>query len=45
MESLFSKKKKKVKYLLCVVDAVTKYAWLEPLKIKKIKQFLMLLLK
>ena len=44
MESL-SSKKKKVKYLLCVVDAVTKYAWLEPLKIKKIKQFLMLLLK
>ena len=30
-----SYKDKNVKYLLCVVDAFTKYAWVKPLKDKK----------
>ena len=44
MESL-SSKNKNVKYLLCFIDVFTKYAWVKPLKDKKVKQFLMLLLK
>ena len=36
---------KKVKYLLCVIDAFTRYTWIKPLKDKKVKQFLLLLLK
>ena len=38
MESLFSKNKN-VKYLSYVIDAFTKYAWVKPLKDKKVKQF------
>ena len=34
MRSLPSKDEN-VKYLLCVVDAFTKYAWVKPLKDKK----------
>ena len=34
MES-FSSKNKNVKYLLCVIDVFTKYAWVKPLKDKK----------
>ena len=34
MESL-SSKYKNVKYLLCVIDIYTKYAWVRPLKDKK----------
>ena len=34
MGSLFSKNKN-VKYLLCVIDVLTKYAWVKPLKDKK----------
>ena len=34
MESLFSKNKN-VKYLLCLIDFVTKHAWVKPLKVKK----------
>ena len=34
MESL-SSKNKNVKYLLCVLDVFTKYAWVKPLKDKK----------
>ena len=34
MRSL-SSKNKNVKYLLCVIDVFTKYAWLKPLKDKK----------
>ena len=34
MESL-SSKNKNVKYLLCVIDVFTKYAWVKPLKGKK----------
>ena len=44
MESLFSKNRN-VKYLFCVIDVFTKYAWVKPLKNKKVKQFLMFLLK
>ena len=44
MESL-SSKNKNVKYLLCVIDAFTKYACVNLEKIRKVKQFLMLLLK
>ena len=45
MRSL-SSKNKNVKYLLCVIDVFTKYAWLKPLKDKKkVKQVLMLLSK
>ena len=43
MESL-SSKNKNVKYLLCAINVFTKYAWVKPLKVKKVKQFLMLLL-
>ena len=39
MESL-SSKNKNVKYLLCVIDVFTKYAWVKPLKDKKGKTFL-----
>ena len=39
MESLPSKKKN-VKYLLCVMDVFTKYAWVKPLKGKKGKTVL-----
>ena len=34
MESLYSKDKN-AKYLLCVINVFTKYAWLKPLKYKK----------
>ena len=34
-----------IKYLLCVIDVFTKYAWVKPLKDKKVRQLLMLLLK
>ena len=39
MESL-SFKNKNVKYLLCVIDIFTKYAWIKPLKDKKGKTVL-----
>ena len=39
MESL-SSKNKEVKYLLCVIDVFTKYAWVKPLKDKKDKTVL-----
>ena len=39
MESL-SSKNKNVKYLLCVIDVFTKYAWVKPLKDKKGKTIL-----
>ena len=42
MRSL-SYKKRGVRYLLCVVDVFTKYAWVKPLKGKKAKKFLMVL--
>ena len=32
--------RKKVKYLLCVIDAFTKYAWVKPLKDKKVETVL-----
>ena len=32
---LLSSKNKNVKYLLCVIDFFTKYAWIKPLKDKK----------
>ena len=45
MRSL-SSKNKNVKYLLCMIDVFTKYAWLKPLKDKKkVNQVLMLLSK
>ena len=44
MESL-SSKNKNVKYLSCVIDVFTKYAWVKLFKIETVKQFLMLLLK
>ena len=44
MKSLLSKNEN-VKYLLWVIDVFTKYAWVKPSKDKKVKQFLMLLLK
>ena len=40
-----SSKNRNVKYLLCVIDVFTKYAWVKPLKDKKVRQLLMLLLK
>ena len=40
-----SSMKRSVKYLLCVIDVFTKYAWDKSLNDKKGKQFLMLLLK
>ena len=39
MESL-SSKNKNVKYLLCIIDTFTKYAWVKPLKDKKGKTVL-----
>ena len=39
MKSL-SSKNKNVKYLLCVINVFTKYAWIEPLKDKKGKKVL-----
>ena len=36
IESLFSKNKN-VKYLLCVIDVFSKYAWVKPLQGKKCK--------
>ena len=39
MKSL-SSKNENVKYLLCVIDAFTKYAWIKPLKDKKVKTVL-----
>ena len=39
MESL-STKNKKVKYLLCVIDIFTKYAWVKPFKGEKSKTVL-----
>ena len=35
-----SSKNKNIKYLLCDIDASTKYAWFKPLKDKKVKIFL-----
>ena len=32
-----SSKNKNVKYLLCVIDVLNKYAWVEPLNDKKVK--------
>ena len=41
-----SSKNRNVKYLLCVIDVFTKYAWVKRLKDKKkVKQFLMLISK
>ena len=37
---LLSSKNKNVKYLLCVIDFFTKYAWVKPLKDKKGKTVL-----
>ena len=34
MESLYSKDKN-AKYLLCIINVFTKYAWVKPLKYKK----------
>ena len=34
VESL-SSKNKNVKYLLCIIDVFTRYAWVKPLKDKK----------
>ena len=34
-----------IKYLQCVIDVFTKYAWVKPLNDKKLKQFFMVLLK
>ena len=34
MEAL-SSKNKNIKYLFCVIDVFTKYAWVEPLRYKK----------
>ena len=39
MESL-SSKNKNAKYLLFVIDVFTKYAWVKPLKNKKVKTVL-----
>ena len=39
MESL-SSKNKNVKYLFCVIDVFSKYAWVKPFKDKKIKTVL-----
>ena len=39
MESL-SFKNKNVKYLLCIIDIFTKYAWVKPVKDKKGKTVL-----
>ena len=37
---LLSSKNKNVKYLLCVIDFLTKYAWVKPLKDKNSKTVL-----
>ena len=42
MKSLSSQNKDVKYYLLCVIDVFTKYAWVKPLKDKKVIQFLML---
>ena len=34
-----------VQYLLCLIDVFTKYTWIKPYRIKKLKQFLIVLLK
>ena len=34
-----------VKYLLCVIDVFSKYTWFKALKDKKLKQFVMVLLR
>ena len=34
-----SSKNKNIKYLLCVIDVFTKYAWVKPLKGKKSRSF------
>ena len=39
MRSLYSKNRN-VKYLLCVIDVSTKYAWVKSLKVKKSKTVL-----
>ena len=44
MESL-SSKNQDVKYLLCVIDVFTKYAWVKPLKDDKAKVVLNVLLE
>ena len=33
----FSKRNKKYKYLLMVIDVFGKYGWIKPLKIRKVK--------
>ena len=38
-------KNKNVKYLLCVIDIFTKYAWVKPLKDKKVKTVLNVFIK
>ena len=38
-------KNKNVKYLLCVIDIFTKYAWVKPLKDKKSKTVLNVFIK
>ena len=35
-----SSKDKNIKYLLCVIDVLTKYAWVKPLNDKKVKTVL-----
>ena len=42
---LLSSKNLGVKYLLCVIDIFTKYVWVKPLKIKHLKQLIMVLMK
>ena len=44
MQSL-SSKNCDVKYLICIIDVLTKYVSVRSLKSKKLKQFLMVLLK
>ena len=41
----YSSKNKNVKYLLCMINVFTKYAWVTFKRYKKVKQFLMLLSK
>ena len=33
-------KNKNARYLLCIIDVFTKYAWVKPLKVKKVKTVL-----
>ena len=42
---LVSKFNKEFRFLLCVIDICSKYAWIVPLKDKKALQFLMLFKK